>query len=430
MPTRTTDGLLPQRPLLVLVAAGARRYREYLFASMSRHYRIHLATMTEPTWELPYLVGHTVVADLDTAGTVAAVLAVAAREPVAGVLSWDESKIMQTAEAAHALGLPGGHPHAVLRCRDKFRSREALHAAGLIQPAYELVGDVAGALAAARRIGYPVVLKPRAAAASFGVVLAANDADVIARFGYPRDTTVPHMPRYDEEVLVEQYLPDPEVSVDAAVHRGRVLPVFVARKQVGFAPYFEETGHLVSHADPLLCNRGLLAYLQDVHEVLGFTDGWTHTELKLTATGPQLIEVNGRLGGDLIPYLGMRASGIDPGLAAAAVACGTEPRLRPVRELVAAVRFCYVDADNVTVEAIEFDAAALPAATDLAVVLAAPGDAVSRPPAGIVSGRVAFVTVTGHTQDECRRSLDAAQGALRLRTASTFLHPIAGHPAS
>jgi hypothetical protein len=103
--------------------------------------------------------------------------------------------------------------------------------------------------------------------------------------------------------------------------------------------------------------------------------------------------------------------------------------MRPSRDLVAAVRFCYVDADEVTVESIAFDEAALPASTDRAVVLAAPGDVVSRPPSGIVSGRVAFVTVTGRTREECRRSLDAAEGALRLRTASRFLTSSAGQQA-
>jgi len=96
-------------------------------------------------------------------------------------------------------------------------------------------------------------------------------------------------------------------------------------------PYFEEVGHIVDAADPLLADPGLAAVLAAAHRALGFTDGITHAEFKLTGDGPVVIEVNARLGGDLIPYLGMRASGIDPGLAAAAVACGQRPQLRPDR---------------------------------------------------------------------------------------------------
>ena len=130
------------------------------------------------------------------------------------------------------------------------------------------------------------------------------------------------IPGISQAILVEEYVTGPEISVDSVVQGGRVTPVFVARKEIGFEPYFEETGHTVSAADPLLSDPRLRRVLEDVHAALGYADGCTHAELRLCAGGPTLIEVNARLGGDLIPYLGMRASGIDPGLAAAAVACG------------------------------------------------------------------------------------------------------------
>jgi predicted ATP-grasp superfamily ATP-dependent carboligase len=279
------------------------------------------------------------------------------------------------------------------------------------------VGELDAALAAAERIGYPVVLKPRAASASFGVVLADGPEQLAASFHFPHGTTVPHMPRYDLEVLVEQYLPDPEFSVDAVVYQGRVVPLFLARKEIGFPPYFEETGHYVSHEDPLLRDPALVAALETTHAALGFTDGWTHVEFKLTDDGPKLIEVNGRLGGDLIPYVGMLASGIDPGLAAAAAACGEEPVVTANRRLFGGVRFFYVDHDDTVIGSVDFDAGELPPGIDLAVPLVQPGDVVSRPPRGIVFGRVAFATAVAESQGACRRALDGAQAALRLRSA-------------
>ena len=98
----------------------------------------------------------------------------------------------------------------------------------------------------------------------------------------------------------------------------------------------------------------------------------THAELKLTPAGPKIIEVNARLGGDLIPYLGLRASGMDPGLAAAAVACGQPPELTSDRTLVGAVRFFYVDHDDTTIGAVEADRAALPSTVDRVVPLERP----------------------------------------------------------
>jgi ATP-grasp domain len=414
-----TPASTDRRPLLLLIGTGDRNYREYLLRSIHSGYRVRLFVGAEPSWERDYVTGWTVLDMKDTVGAghmIAAARELAAGEPFAGVLSWDEARVLQTAKVAAALGLPGGDPDMVMRCRDKQLTREALAAAGVPQPRFFPTVTVEDALAAADRLGYPVVLKPRAMAASLGVVRVDTPEQLAARFTFARDTTVPGAWHYDV-VLVEEYLTGPEISVDSAVHGGLVLPMFVARKEVGYPPYFEEVGHLVDAADPLLVDPEVLRVLQDTHTALGFTDGMTHAELKLTPAGPKVVEVNARLGGDLIPYLGLRVSGIDPGLAAAAVACGRRPELVAERKLVGAVRFFYVERDDTTIGAVEVDRAALPEAVDRVVPLVEPGEVVSPPPKGTLWGRVAFATAFAETEPECRQALDAAQAALTVRPA-------------
>lgn len=403
-------------PLLIVIATGERVYREYLLRSIGAQYRVHLLNGAEPTWEREYIDGSTVVdlaGTVDADGLVAAARAVAERNPVAGVLTWDEARVLQAAKVAGALGLPGGDPDMILRCRDKHLTREALARAGVPQPGSVLVDSLDEALAVAGKWGYPVVLKPRALAASLGVVRVDSPEQMAAQFAFARDTTVPGAWEYDSVVLVEEYLPDPEISVDAAVHRGRVYPMFVARKDIGYLPYFEEVGHVVDAKDPLLADAEVMRVVQDTHTALGFADGMTHTELKLTPAGPKVIEVNARLGGDLIPYLGLRATGIDPGLAAAAVAVGRHPEFAADRSLVGAVRFFYVEKDDTTIGSIGFDeAAGLPGAIDRTVVRAGPGEVMSPPPKGSTFGRIAFATAVADTAEECRKALDAAGEAL------------------
>ncbi len=425
--TATTGGSRPEgaagdhRSLLV-ISTGTRKYREYLLKSISARYRVHLFLGAEPGWERDYVAGWTVLegmADtIDATHMCAAALQLASRQPVHGVLSWDEARILQSAKVASALGLPGGDPDMVMRCRDKHLTRRSLAQAGTPSPQSVLVGNLEAALCAAGQIGYPVVLKPRAMGAGLGVVRADDPQQLAARFDFTRDNKVPGSWRYDEGVLVEQYMPGPEISVDSAVFHGEVLPMFMARKQVGYPPYFEEVGHVVDAADQLLTEPEVRRVLQHAHTALGFTDGTTHTELKLTPTGPMIVEVNARLGGDLIPYLGMRATGIDPGLAAAAVACGQRPELAADRQLAGAVRFFYVTDEDTTIGDIRFDHAELPPATDLTVVLAKPGDTKSPPPKGTLSGRIAFATAVGRTPRECIEALDAAQAALTITPAS------------
>jgi biotin carboxylase len=418
-----------ERPLLMLIGTGSRIYREYLLASIGARYRIHLLVGAEPSWELGYVTSYAVLNHMDETKDATEMIEagreLAAREPLDGVLAWDEARVLQTAKVAAALGLPGGDPEAALRCRDKHLTREALASAEVPQARFSLVATLDEALAAAAGIGYPVVLKPRAMAASLGAVLVADPGELAAQFAFARDTTLPGAWRYDAGVLVEEYLTGPEISVDSAVHDGRAHPMFIAHKEVGYLPYFEEVGHVVDAGDPLLADQSLLQVIQDTHTGLGFTDGMTHAEFKLTPAGPKVIEVNGRLGGDLIPYIGMRASGIDPGLAAAAVACGQPPLVTADRRMVGAIRFFYVADDDTRIESVHIDDAAFPKAVDAVVPLVTPGEVVSPPPKGTLLGRVAYATAVADTAAECREALDAAQAALTVNATPAGQSPAA-----
>src|SRR5262249_24487816 len=54
----------------------------------------------------------------------------------------------------------------------------------------------------------------------------------------------------------------------------------------------------------------ILDLAQRAVQALGITSGLTHTEIKLTASGPRIIEVNGRLGG-WVSALSIASCGVD-----------------------------------------------------------------------------------------------------------------------
>jgi len=76
-------------------------------------------------------------------------------------------------------------------------------------------------------------------------------------------------------------------------------------------------------------------------------NGTTHVEIRLARRGQRVVEINGRLGGDLIPYLGMLATGIDLPWCAASVAFGERTDVMPTRDLHAELRFLYPPHDGV-----------------------------------------------------------------------------------
>ncbi|GAA1631703.1 ATP-grasp domain-containing protein [Saccharothrix algeriensis] len=400
------------RPLLLMVRTGKREFREYLLRSLAPAYRVHMFTGVAPTWEQEYIDGATELGALLDVPAMAEAARRLGGTP-AGVMTWDEARTPQAAALAAALGLPGD-PEAVARCRDKQRTRRALAAAGVPQPESVPVGSLGQAGAEAARIGYPVVLKPSDLALSVGVIKVDGPDQLDAAWEFTTGVRHGALPDWRPQVLLEEYVSGEEISVDAAVHRGEVTPLCVARKELGHRPYCIEIGHYVHGDDPLRHDEDLRRLLRDAHAALGFTDGVTHTEIMLTARGPRIIEVNARLGGDMIPYLGLRATGVDTALAAAATACGVPPQAVADRKLVAGVRFFYPARPDTVIESLGFDRAGLPPAVDELALLAEPGDRRSPPPAGTVNGRVAFATAVAPTAEECREALDAAGAALRV----------------
>lgn len=401
--------------VLLVIGSGLKVYREYLVQSIHRKARaaglgLVLLNNLKPTWQRAYFdeIVHTNVFDPEE--MTATAREVASRYRIAGLMCWDEPVVLAAGELAAELGVPGLSLDGVRGCRDKNRTRAVLTAEGLAQPGYALTTSLDQARAAAARIGYPVVLKPRAMGASIGVVFAADESEVDAAYGVAMGAATVDNGRYRAGAIVEGYVTGQEISVDAAVHKGEYLPMFVARKQTSDQPYFEEVGHVVDAADPLLHDTGLMTVLARAHHALGVEDGITHSEVRLTERGPLIIEINGRLGGDLIPFLGKTATGIDPGEVLFDVATGQRPDVTMTRHAVAGIRFGYPGQDCL-VHAVTVPAGAPGLVT--ASPMIDPGTTLRLPPGGYLA-RHSFVVCEAGDRETCARRLDAAAAMVRV----------------
>ncbi|MFD8889151.1 ATP-grasp domain-containing protein [Streptomyces sp. NPDC059566] len=409
----TEDAKTTDDGVVILVGSGQRAYREYLLAGAARRRPIWILDAVDPTWQEQYVLGSTTVELLDrerlvpdTEGLIRAAEAVAAEHRVVGVFSYDETLVVTTALIAERLGLPGLTPRGADNCRNKHNTRQLLTAAGLPQPHFAYVTDAESALATADSFGYPVVLKPRGMGASIGVIRVDDAAGVRAAFEVADAASRGGNSDYEGGVLVEECVMGPEISIDGLVFDGAWTPLFLAHKEVGLAPYFEETGHVVSATDPLLADEELLGILRDAHRELGIGHGITHTEVKLTTRGPVIIEVNARLGGDLIPYLGSLATGVEPGELAAEVAAGVRPEWAPTESRTVGIRFLYPP-ENGTVRSVDVPATAdVPGLLETNVMVA-PGATLLLPPEGYLS-RYANLICAGDTVLSCEESLAKA----------------------
>ncbi|MFD9112561.1 ATP-grasp domain-containing protein [Streptomyces bottropensis] len=401
--------------VLLVIGSGLKVYREYLIESAARRaaeldLKLVLVNNLKPTWQNDYFDEITVANVFDHDELRAAAREIASRRTVVGLFCYDEPLVMPAAELAAEFGLPGLGLAGVQGCRDKHRTRSMLTAAGLPQPGFELTDSLEQAREVAARIGYPVVVKPRALGASMGVVLAEDETQLDRAYLVASNASLVGDEPFRGGAIVEGYARGPEISIDGVVHEGEYRALFVARKETGHYPYFEEVGHVVDAADPLLRDPELIDVLTKAHEVLGVENGLTHTEVKLTSYGPVIIEINGRLGGDLIPFLGRIATGIDTGELLVEVAAGHRPDTAFTRHEVAGIRFGY-PVEDATIHAVRVPTG-LPGLVT-ASPMVEPGTELRLPPGGYLS-RHSFVVCSGEDTGVCRERLATALAAVEL----------------
>src|SRR5574342_1079830 len=93
-----------QRPHLLLIGTGRQQVREYLLRSMAQRFRVHLFLASEPSWEVPYLQGWTSLKNMELKSSfntthaddmIEAARLISVKDPIDGVLAWDEARILQ-----------------------------------------------------------------------------------------------------------------------------------------------------------------------------------------------------------------------------------------------------------------------------------------------------------------------------------------------
>jgi biotin carboxylase len=240
-------------------------------------------------------------------------------------------------------GLRGTSREVAHRFCDKPAMRAWLRKTGFEDVAAECVGDAADLRGFAARTGYPVVLKPTDGTASRGVVVVDSPAEIDAAWRTAialrgRDD-LPFAAYYPVRAfMAEEFLDGPEYSVEAFSCDGRHSIVAITAKL--FAGHIE-----MGHAQPAVLDpadeQTIAAYVTDFLDAMELWDGNSHTEVRLTARGPRIIEGHNRVAGGRIMDLVAAVYGIDLERYAVGWPFGLVPELptRPVARRAAATRF-------------------------------------------------------------------------------------------
>jgi len=203
-----------------------------------------------------------------------------------------EAHILPTATVRAKCGIPGISVESSFLCRDKPAMKQALRDAGLPCAASDGVASVAEAEAFVERVGYPIILKPRASAGAAGTYRVNDDAElkrVIVECGIDRGLSAAaeefiegHEGFYDTISVdgqpVHEFACHYYPNVLEGMRERWISPQFIATNRLEAAPGYEEVRRL-----------GL-----DVVKTLGLGTTATHMEWFYGPKGLKFSEIGCR----------------------------------------------------------------------------------------------------------------------------------------
>lgn len=287
-----------------------------------------------------------IISTIDTS----AILEAAKKHQINGIMTLASDMPMQSvAVVCQEMGLVGIREDTALKATNKAFMRDALKEAGVPIPTYFRVKGKEEFKRAVEQVwaaGYKCIVKPADNSGSRGVDLLKKDSNLDVAFDY----TVQYS--RGGEIVVEEFMEGPEVSVETLAVEGNVCVIQITDKLTTGAPYFVEMGH----SQPSQLNAETRKRISEIaiaaNKAIGIQNGPSHTEIKVTKDGPKIVELGARLGGDCITtHLVPLSTGVNMVECSIRIALGEKPDLKAKWNKGSAIR--YLETETGIVKAIK-----------------------------------------------------------------------------
>lgn len=257
---------------------------------------------------------------------------------VDGVMTLASDMPMRTVAAvAEELGLVGIDTDTAVKATNKAEMRKALQEHGVPTPRFFKVADHEEYLRAAEQFTVPFIVKPADNSGSRGIYLVDDPTDkkqIEAAYVHCK----PHSRGGD--VVVEEYMRGPEVSVETLTVDGVCHVIQITDKLTTGAPHFVEMGHSQPTRHPRETADRIREVAIAANRAIGIQNGPSHTEIIVTAEGPKIVELGARLGGDCITtHLVPLSTGVDMVDCCICIALGEQPDITPKYQKGSAIRY-------------------------------------------------------------------------------------------
>lgn len=268
------------------------------------------------------------------------VLKCAKDNAIDGIMTLASDMPMQTvAVVAEELGLVGVTKETALKATNKAFMRDALQGCNVPTPLYHRVSDYKEFLEAVNDImsrGYKCIVKPADNSGSRGVDLLKSQTPDNLQKAYDYSKAFSRT----GELVVEEYMEGPEVSVETLSIDGNCHVIQITDKITTGAPYFVEMGHSQPSKLSEEIKEKIAEVAKSANKAIGISNGPSHTEIKVTKDGPKIVELGARLGGDNITtHLVPLSTGVNMVECCIKIALGEVPDITAKYNKAAAIRY-------------------------------------------------------------------------------------------
>jgi biotin carboxylase len=400
--------------VLLLIPAQTYRATDFLAAA----HRMGLTVVVGSDGALP-LGGHPVLhADPGDPERSADRLASRAG-PVDAVVAVDTPMLILASAVAARTGLPHNPIDAVMATTDKAAQRHRWAATGVRQPAFRILPAGTGEQALARaaaEAGFPCVVKAVSLSGSQGVLRANDEAGAITAATRIRSVLAAAGQPASEPLIVEEYVPGPEVSVDGLLSGGSLAVTAVFDKpDTPEGPTFEETLLVTPSRLPEQVLAAVLATAGRAARALGLRYGPIHAELRIDSRrgrqAPAMLELAARSIGGLCARALRFTGGVSLEEMVLAAALGRRP-VTPYLGCPSGVLMLHAERAG-TLRAVDgrAEAAAVPGITGLTITIPV-GQRVCPLPDG--DRYLGFIFAEGDTPEDAAAALRAARNRLHI----------------
>ena len=341
-----------------------------------------------------------------------AVVDCAKKHKVDGVMTLASDMPMRTVAAvSKELGLVGISEETALKATNKACMREALRQGGVPIPEFYKVSTREEYNSAVLKFNVPFIVKPADNSGSRGIVKIEDLTDeqsIFEAYDYSKASS------RNGDVVVEEYMNGPEVSVETLTVNGKCHVIQITDKITTGAPHFVEMGHTQPSQLESDTKRRISEIAKLANKAVGISNGPSHTEIIVTQDGPKIVELGARLGGDCITtHLVPLSTGVDMVESCIKIALGEEPDIAIKFSKGSAIR--YLTCDTGRIESITgIDEARLLEGIRQVSIVHDVGDVASEIKSS--SDRVGFVVAQGDTPMDAVTECSVAIGMIDILT--------------